>query len=348
MDIINRDNITSIAKNEWDILSEKSIIKNPFYEFWCLIPALKWLETGAEIMIVTLRIKHQLIGLFPIKLEQKLVFFSIISFWKHKHCFLTTPLTSVPVSWSEVNKQLLKRLNANLIYINTHDPILSLENIPHYRRSYFRPAVSHPKTWQEYEKTLPRKRKSEYRRITRRLFKKSNVNYIPDINNNLQAQMASFIDIEDSGWKGIYGSALSKNPSEAKYYFNVVENAESQAKILYSAIEINGKPIAISFGFKTGEYFFEVKTAYSESYRKLYPGVVLELKNLSNYAKHNYYEVDSCTNPDNVLISQMWPDKKNIINTWIFRSHLSCFIFSLSYPILRKLLALIKKTAIYK
>jgi len=337
LEILERHQAKNINQQEWLDLAEHAIEKNPFYEYWSLLPALKWLETQANIKIITIRKKNKLVALFPIKIIGQLPLIRILSFWKHEHCFLTTPLISSSICWEDIFQQLQNRLRTSVIYVNSHNLNFSIERFPFYCRVFFRPSVSHPRSWEMYEASLPSKRKKEYRRICKRLFNQGEINFSANLTENLHVIMDNFIELEASGWKGISGDALAKNPSQLHYYFDLIKKAKSLKKVHFNQIQLNNQPIAISFGFKTGDYFFEIKTAYSESYRALYPGVVLELKNLANYNKHNYIEVDSCTNPDNFVISRMWPDQKIIMNSWIFRNLMLQIGFRLCYPVLRHL-----------
>lgn len=348
IEIWERTQIDTIPISDWDQLALHAIHKNPFYEAWNLIPALKWLEPRANIKIITLRNQGQLIGLFPIKISGKIPYLRALTFWKHNHCFLTTPLIEKNFFlshkqtqehlWGTILLELQQRFKSLAIHANTHTSSLTFKGIHSFTRYFSRPSVKIPKSWDIYESDLPSKRRKEYRRICKRLGELGELEFHSDIYQQLSPIMQEFMLLEASGWKGDCGDALAKRPKEKAYYLEVIANAEQAQKVAFNLLQLNGENVAISFGYCCDKEFFEIKTAYSETYKSSYPGIVLELKNLANYSHHPYQEVDSCTNPDNFVISRMWPDKKPLCSSWGFRYFVMQQLFRRLYPRLRKLM----------
>src|SRR5262245_58157029 len=81
----------------WESLARDVIEPNPFYEHWMLIPALREIP-DEDVQVLFIYVKAHgsdlLCGVIPI--VRRRVYRNLpipnYSFWKHKYCFLCTPL----------------------------------------------------------------------------------------------------------------------------------------------------------------------------------------------------------------------------------------------------------------
>src|SRR5262249_35120001 len=85
----------------WEDLAANALEPNVFYEPWMMMPALRNLGSEKTLLTVlifsadsTLHGTPLLCGLFPLECERgyKGLPVKFLRLWRHKHCFLATPL----------------------------------------------------------------------------------------------------------------------------------------------------------------------------------------------------------------------------------------------------------------
>ena len=335
--LYNRNEVESIDETQWQRLAQKSVCKNPFYEPYALIPALHHLEKTTEVLVVAAYDNAQLIALFPIELVSRQLGIKVISIWKHNHCFLSDPLCSHPQYLAEVIAQVCRELRASIWRVNQYSPTafgLEFHQRAHHYESRRGFITDTHKTEAEVER-LPRKVRSENQRIINRIQKKLGAEYktsadIPDL-----PWFQLFSELEHRGWKSDVGGSILSKSSVTNYYKSLVETTLAQGVIEFQGIFVKNKPLAIAFRLISGDEAYEIKTAYDESYRKYYPGVVLEILNLRHLRYSNYSKVDSCTSADNSLVNRLWPERRLVLSSVYFKKNWLGRWLSLGYWIKR-------------
>lgn len=321
--IHEKKNVYDISLKDWQSLATKAQVKNPFYEHWNLIPALKWMDVDEAIKIVTVHENEKLIGLFPIQIKVQSIFFRLLSVWGHAHCFLTMPLASKPLDWNEVFSFLFKQLNAHALFFRHHRLSFLDDKVKHYTVKYARAAMYKIPSWEEYEKALPGKKRKEYRRILKRINGLGNVEFKTNVTQDLEKQMAAFIDLEGKGWKGEEGGALKNHKNEANYYYEMAKNSENKGNIIFDLCLMDGELLSISMAFFSNGHMFKIKTTFDEDFRSYSPSIATELNNIKNiYAMSSVIDIDSCTSSNNTFASNLFPEKKELSMTWVYKSTL--------------------------
>src|SRR3954464_12105801 len=97
MRVVVESDVDALKKHipAWNSLASSAIDPNPFYEPWMLIPALHELaDESVSVLLIYDASSDVLCGLVPVvrrRLYHRLPIPNF-RFWKHKYCFLCTPL----------------------------------------------------------------------------------------------------------------------------------------------------------------------------------------------------------------------------------------------------------------
>jgi CelD/BcsL family acetyltransferase involved in cellulose biosynthesis len=85
-------------------------------------------------------------------------------------------------------------------------------------------------------------------------------------------QWETFLEIEDSGWKGNKQSSLKRiPPNYQKYYRNLVRQLAERDVLNMYFLELQNIPIAGLFGYLEGEIFHAKKAGYDEKFKSFSP-----------------------------------------------------------------------------
>jgi CelD/BcsL family acetyltransferase involved in cellulose biosynthesis len=83
--------------------------------------------------------------------------------------------------------------------------------------------------------------------------------------------------IEASGWKGKAGTAIESDPRTAGFYRDIAARFQERGELRLSRLALDGQVVAFSYCIQHGDRLYSLKTGYDESWRKLVPGLVLQL-----------------------------------------------------------------------
>lgn len=88
----------------------------------------------------------------------------------------------------------------------------------------------------------------------------------------------SFLQIEDSGWKGVKGSSIKRLGKDfIRYYSGLINLLSKNNQLHIYFLSINNENIAAVFGYEDGDTFHYWKTGYDEKYKKFSPSHLLLL-----------------------------------------------------------------------
>jgi hypothetical protein len=180
-----------------------------------------------------------------------------------------------------------------------------------FTRALFEPGVD---AEQYMRKALPRIRLKEMRRQERRLAETGQLEYIvlqPD--GDVETWIQEFVQLEALSWKGKVGRALASNEQWKEFFITVAKEAFHRNQLMMLALRFNGRLIADKCNFLAGEGSFAFKIAFDEEYARFSPGILLELENIRQlHARPEIRWMDSCADPDRVMINRLWPDRRTI------------------------------------
>lgn len=121
-----------------------------------------------------------------------------------------------------------------------------------------------------------------------------------------------FLALEQRGWKGTAQSALAADPGTAAYFREVVMEAQAHGQLLFLALRLDGRAIAMLVTLLDGDAAFSFKTAYDEAYARYSPGVLIQRDNLAALAGLGIRWADSCAAPDHPMIDSIWAQRRAI------------------------------------
>lgn len=318
--LYSRTQCTKIPTKAWEALAQQSIVSNPFYEHWNLIPALEHLERSADVEIVTAWRGKQLVGLFPLCYVIRLPFFTRASVWKHDECYCTSPLVADKKAWSELLPLLWKERRVHMLIntTQTHKALEPAKTLHLTKRSYYRAALDTTKSYESMTESWPRKRRKEWRRLLRKSLTDQAVYQTAQSKNACSEAFKLYTQIESKGWKGRAGTAINQDPHKLNYYCTMIKQGCEVGQVETQLLIIEGEAIAASIRLIRGQNAFEVKTSYCENHRKLAPGVLLEILNMQRLAEGNLRFADSCTQAGNRVMESLWHDRVAVYNSVYF------------------------------
>ena len=95
--------------------------------------------------------------------------------------------------------------------------------------------------------------------------------------DDLETWLEEGFRIEASGWKGEAGTAILSAPETAAFYRDVARRFHDRGELRLSRIALDGEAVAFSFCIQYGGRLYSLKAGYDESWRKLVPGLVMQL-----------------------------------------------------------------------
>lgn len=126
----------------------------------------------------------------------------------------------------------------------------------------------------------------------------------------LQDWLEEFLAQENSGWKKEAGSSVLSNPNEIAFYQEMIPSAFDQNALNFFRLTLDGRAIAYTLDLLGGPQAYCMKCAFDHDYRQFSPGVLMEYETLKFYLNSgDFHLVDSCTDPQNSMLNDIWPDK---------------------------------------
>lgn len=317
--LLSRAEAASVDPVAWDGLAARSRCPNPFYERWSLLPALRHLETAADVRVVAVYEGAELVALFPVCVQRRAPW-RYLKIWCFRDCLVSDVLSLSHVALWPILRTVMRRLGAIATISPMHGAggfdLQPASMLCRFERR--RKAVTHFAGWDSYESGLPRKDRKENRRVIRRLTEREGVRYATAAHGLVNGWLPHYLRVEQGSWKIGRGNAIAADPARLAYFRDAIAAGEARGAVEFQGLFDGDQPIAMSFRFMAQSHAFEIKTSYLESQRRLYPGVVLELLNLRDMLEHGDLTlVDSCAFRNRV-VDRIWPDEIPIVNSIVF------------------------------
>jgi len=323
----------------WEDLALHAVEKNIFSFPWFVIPSLPLLDKK-EPKIVTVYDGALLIGLFMICQDRGYAKLPL-SFARtalHPDQFLGTPLVregyvdqfatglcewldSAPSKMSFVVLALLtaEQEISDAIIAACKAQKRGLVEVDRFERAAIEPKIS-PAA--HIDERISKGRRKSLRRKMRRLNEEGAVT-IEQLSDkkDLNAWIEDFMEMENSGWKKQNASSILSYPEDATFFRDMLTAAFSRGSLNFFRLCVDGKPISYTVDIVCAPEAYCLKTAFDPAYRKFSPGVLMEYETLKYYSnRSDISSVDSCTDPDNQMLNEIWPDRKTIIELAIART----------------------------
>ena len=144
------------------------------------------------------------------------------------------------------------------------------------------PYVSLEGDFSAYERRLTAKRRSNLRRLRRRLEAEGEVSIeVADGRARLEPLLEEGLVVEASSWKGTSGTAIDSRPETARFYRRIARWAAERGALRLAFLRLDGRPLAFDLALEEGGVHYLVKTGYDPGYRNYAPGVLLRREMLA-------------------------------------------------------------------
>ncbi len=129
--------------------------------------------------------------------------------------------------------------------------------------------------------------------------------------------MRIYLDLEEKGWKGREGTAVTDDPHVARLHEEFARNVADHDSLFVYQLKLDGKTIAMSLNIRYDKETIHWKTSYDEDYRRYSPGNLLFRELLKDCIKTGSDEID--------FLSPATPNK----NFWASdeRQHVGFYVF---------------------
>jgi len=157
------------------------------------------------------------------------------------------------------------------------------------------------KTYEEMTAEFSRNFRSNLNKARNKLAKETGVEFRSATDpEGLAAGFETFLDIEDSGWKGRAGAgtALRMRPDVERYHRRLLERLRGAGAVVVNSLHVDGKAIASQVCVKHDGTLHLYKLAYDESWSRVAPGnMLLEHVIKKGIADGDVREIDILGNP---------------------------------------------------
>ncbi len=323
---------------EWSDLALNAIEKNIFSFPWFVIPSLPLLvKKNPEI--VTIYQGNLLIGFLVIQKDfgyAKLP----ISFYRtalHPHQFLGTPLiregyedqfVAGICAWLDAAPRkrcflLLTHLTGDSKMTNAIETTCKAQNRQLIELDRFQRAaiISGLQDKEVSENQLSASRRKSLHRKLKNLTAQGGVTIERlSSEDEIGSWLEDFLNIENTGWKREKETSILSSAANIAFYRKMTASAFKNGSLNFFRLSVAGKPISYTLDITCAPYAYCLKSAFDPSYKKYSPGVLMEYETLKYYSQHKLISiVDSCTDPKNKMLNELWPNRKPIVTLALAR-----------------------------
>lgn len=122
-----------------------------------------------------------------------------------------------------------------------------------------------------------------------------------------------FLALEHTGWKRESGTSLRSCPAEEAFFREMTERFSRAGRALFTELRLNGRVIASTCNYVSGETGFAFKVGWDEQYRKFGLGIFNEAE-LVRHAPERCADLqclDSGSQPAS-FIEMLWPGRRQV------------------------------------
>ena len=134
------------------------------------------------------------------------------------------------------------------------------------------------RTWEIYQKRLPKSHRQSMNRSLRRLACEGDVQFemrsrltVEEVEPWLQAAF----EVEDRGWKGEAGTSVLRTPGVFRFFTRQAEQLARWDQLETAALRLDGRIVAFVCGFRAKGVYFAHKIGYDSRFAAFSPGQLL-------------------------------------------------------------------------
>lgn len=294
----------------WRDLAARSIEPNPFYEADFLGPACRHLRNGKRIVLLVAEEAgrfHACLPVRPVSLR-RILSPPMITSWRNPYGYLGTPLVA-PERSAEALNTLLTALRGTSVWPKVvvlelfgddgpaasalrhaaDEQGLTVHVLTSGERAVFRGQDAGPDALPARLKKERQAKARQWRRLCRDWGDPRVVDRAGSKGN-----LAEFLAMEASGWKGKAGTALASRAGDAAFYREVTARFAASGRLRLYALETGGKTLALQTNLSASGGLFGWRMAYDEQFARYGPGAQLELRVFDLARQSGLHWIDSC------------------------------------------------------
>lgn len=329
-------------RTEWDSLNQKLYGNHPLFDGRFVAPLIKYFATDNDNLVVH-RSQNVIDGMallqprhcgvwssfLPSQMQISPVLFKPLVFGQAQSLFDTLPKRSAALEWL------------------CQDPLYSPCFVDHCTQQ--REAVKHATTTSihlqgEFSQYWGTRSKNLRRNVSRYLSRLQRDGLVPrldtaDAPQTLSKALASYGDIETSGWKGKAGTAIHPDNSQGQFYHDVLLGFAQTNQALVYELRLNSRLVSSRLCIASDNMAIVLKTTYDEACAEYAPGWLLLYMLLeTEFQRRCFQTIEFYTNASHQQLS--WATHSRAIE------HIILYRTSYhraSFATLRKLKALARK-----
>ena len=340
--VVTRWNEIDTIVPEWNRLTGRALEPSPSSESWMLVPSLRYICKDPNVKVVLMYRQKSpsepsLIAVFPVQVHARFKGLPIrlLSIWNHPYSLFPAPVVDrefahdslrALLNWNRSNfgsrsLLMLPELRSGSAFFEILADIIRKDDLQSYvtnmhTRAFFRPRYGA----QEYLDSIgTAHHQKEFRRQERHLSELGELTYVEyQPSDDLTQWVGDFISLEMTGWKGKEGTAFGCNEEHSAWLHSVVAEAQQRKELMFLALKLMGKPIAMKLNFLAPPGGYTFKIAFDESYSKYSPGALLELENIRRlHNRPNIRWMDSLAVAGHSLMNRVWIDQEAVMTTLV-------------------------------
>lgn len=342
----------------WERLEEHALEDNIYFSATFLAAALRHLERRRPSVIV-LVYRDQAgssdlagVAAFEVLAPTALRPLRTLATGAGPHGYFTFPLLhrdhaagAFRALWDWVEQPNASWRLALLRHVRAGSPALELVEAELERRgrahtvkdTVQRPFLSRGVTFEQYLESLPSARRKHFRRNWRKLTQRGRVEVVLHRDLASAADLAErFLTIEMLGWKGKSGSALGSRPDDSAFFREITRELGARGRLFYVEVRLEGRPIAITSNFVSGQTLFAFKVAYDPELGELSPGILNEIQGIRLFHESSTLRAaDSGTTAES-YVGDYWRNSIELRSFYVARASVGSRAFVRMFPILSR------------
>jgi CelD/BcsL family acetyltransferase involved in cellulose biosynthesis len=306
----------------WRALSAAAISPNPFAHPDFVLPAARGLGVE-DVAVLVVRDGTRWSAALPVRpvASWRGVPGRCLAVWRHRYCFLGTPLVAGPDPVEALTDLFARGLRTGpclaLDWIDAAGPLsepltraLAAAGRPVELEVFERPALHRRELAERLDSGLSAHHRRELARKLRRLEAELGAVGLIDRSGD-PAAYREFLALEHSGWKGANGTALACDSSHAAFFMELCERFAAAGQLqLLSLQSEQGVVVAMMCNLLLSGVAFGFKIAFDERLARFSPGMQLQLAYIELFRAGGWSWTDSCTERDNGAINRLWPGRR--------------------------------------
>lgn len=320
------------ALEAWRALAGRTGEPNPFFESWCMVPALEAFDARGDVKLALLERDGRLEGILPLARFRSYDRYPLphLASWLHANAFCGSPLIATGaehafwrelLAWADENAGAALFLHLNDLpadgaaFRALRDTVAADPRPAAVVKRSERAMLASVSTPEDYlERSLSAKKRKELRRQHNRLAEEGALVFeCREDREDLDRWIEAFLALEATGWKGSEGSALASRQDTRTFFAGALSGAAAAGRLERLTLTLDGRPIAMLANFLTPPGAFSFKTAFDERLARFSPGVLLQRENLALLARDGIEWTDSCAAAGHPMIEHIWREKREIV-----------------------------------